>query len=357
MLSDDAVGLETAARALREGRLVAIPTETVYGLGANARDEQALARIFAAKQRPFFDPLIIHVADMAAADEVADFSRPYARQLAEAFWPGPLTLVLPKRDWVPALATSDLPTVAVRCPGLELTRRLIALAGVPVAAPSANLFGHLSPTTAAHVAEGLGNSVDYILDGGSCTLGVESTVLDLSMDPPLILRPGGLSLEELRRIVPTVELFDRATTSPRAPGQLPNHYAPRKPLRLFAAGELAALVGGRVEVVGPAGTDDQVRTVADALVPRVVPPYTAALAFGREVCAGLRASGLFSEVRDLSPGADVLEAAASLFVLLHELEVGGCERIWAERVPEVGIGRAVNDRLFKASDKEADTHA
>lgn len=319
-----------AALALRQGKLVAVPTETVYGLAADARNEQALARIFEAKRRPEFDPLIIHVASPEKADAVADFSLPFARELAERFWPGPLTLVLPRREWVPDLATSGLPTVAVRCPSLELTRRILAEAGIPVAAPSANPFGRLSPTTAAHVARGLGDRIDFIVDGGACPLGVESTVVDLSMSPPLVLRPGGLGLEELREAVPSLELFDRSTTSPRAPGQLPSHYAPSAPLRLFPAGTLLA--------------------EAESAVPAIA-RSAAALCFGRGEAERLIASGLFHSVADLSPSRDPVEAAARLFGLLHELERSGCTEIWAERLPEAGLGRAVNDRLYKASVK------
>lgn len=326
--------IQQAAQALRDGRLVAIPTETVYGLGANARLEQALAGVFAAKDRPAFDPLIIHVASREAAGEVADFGQPWAKAAAAAFWPGPLTLVLPKKAWVPDLATSGLPTVAVRCPGLELTRRLIAEAGVPVAAPSANAFGHLSPTTAAHVAAGLGERIDFIVDGGPCRLGVESTVLDLSMDPPLVLRPGGLSLEDIRSVVPTVQLFDRSTTSPRAPGQLPNHYAPGKPLYLWPAGGLPT---AREELDSIPGS------------PKIRRP--AALCFGEAVSGRLQACGLYSKVYDLSAGGNVVEAAARLFAALHELESSDCDSIIAERLPETGLGRAVNDRLYKASVK------
>jgi len=341
ILSASDADIQLAAQALRDGLLVAIPTETVYGLGANARLETALARVFAAKERPAFDPLIIHVATAAAASEVADMSVPWAQMVAAAFWPGPLTLVLPKRDWVPDLATSGLPTVAVRCPGLELTRRLIAAAGVPVAAPSANAFGHLSPTTAAHVAAGLGERVDYIVDGGACSLGVESTVLDLSMDPPLVLRPGGLSFEAIRELVPTVQLFDRSTTSPRAPGQLPNHYAPAKPLFLFPSGALPVAASG-VPVPGSGWSGLPAGEGCSRL---------AALCFGSAAAERLRSSGLYLTVCDLSPDADVVEAAARLFSALHDLEKLDCSCILAERLPDSGLGRAVNDRLFKASVK------
>jgi L-threonylcarbamoyladenylate synthase len=330
ILSTSKKDITVAARALGDGKLVALPTETVYGLGADARNEHAIARIFEAKNRPEFDPLIIHVASPVDADEVADLSVPFARELADAFWPGPLTMVLHRKEWVPDLITSGLPTVAVRCPAHELARRILREAGIPVAAPSANVFGRLSPTTAQHVISGLGDRIDYVVDGGPCLLGVESTVVDLSMEPPLILRPGGISLEQLRVLVPTIELFDRSTTSPRAPGQLPSHYAPIRPLRLYEAGTLSA------EAEKPGFPDGL---------------SVAALCFGHKEAERLRSAAVFRSVIDLSPDSDVIEAAARLFGALHELELSACEEIWAERLPDRGLGRAVNDRLYKASVK------
>lgn len=324
LLSTSAHDLETAAQAIRDGLLVAIPTETVYGLGADAWNKAALARVFEAKRRPSFDPLILHVSEPGGADEVADTSVRYASELSARFWPGPLTMVLPKRDRVPDLATSGLPTVAVRCPASVVARDIIRRAGVPVAAPSANPFGYLSPTRAAHVAAQLGDRVDYIVDGGRCPVGVESTVLDLSQEPPLILRPGGLPVELIAEVVPGVEVFDRSTTSPRAPGQLPSHYAPRIPLRLVGPGLLAS--------ASPSGR-------------------AAALCFGADCAQALSRGGAWAKVVDLSPGRDPLEAAASLFDLLHELDAGGYGELWAETLPEEGIGRAVNDRLRKAAAK------
>lgn len=332
ILSTSAYDLELAARAIRDGQLVAIPTETVYGLGANAWDTHALARVFEAKNRPSFDPLIVHVAEPGDAAQVADLSVPHAKLLMEHFWPGPLTLVLPKRDRVPDLATSGLPSVAVRCPANLVAREIIRRSCVPVAAPSANPFGYLSPTRAEHVASQLGDRIDFIVDGGRCTVGVESTVLDLCNDPPLILRPGGLPLELIAGVVPGVEIFDRATTSPKAPGQLPNHYAPSRPLYLVpSCGLVAALAR------------------ADRLRDQSV--RTAALCFGRDSAALARACPGFGLVIDLSPGSDAVEAAAVLFERLHELDLAGWDEIWAERLPDQGIGRAVNDRLFKASVK------
>jgi L-threonylcarbamoyladenylate synthase len=324
LLSTSAYDLERAAEAIRNGLLVAIPTETVYGLGADAWNKLALARVFEAKRRPSFDPLIVHVAEPDGAAEVADVSVPYAATLAERFWPGPLTMVLPKRERVPDLATSGLPTVAVRCPANTFARQIIRRAGVPVAAPSANPFGYLSPTRAAHVVAQLGDRVDFIVDGGPCPVGVESTVLDLSSDPPLVLRPGGLPVELIAAVIPGVQVFDRATTSPRAPGQLPSHYAPSRPLYLLDSGGLPG--------VRPAGR-------------------AAALCFGDASARAAKDSGRWARVVDLSPRGDPIEAAAALFDALHELDAAGFDELWAERLPDDGLGRAVNDRLFKASVK------
>jgi len=325
LLRPDAAGIREAGKALREGRLVALPTETVYGLGANALDEGALARVFAAKDRPTFDPLIVHVADPQDAEALADLDSGPARAFAEAFWPGPLTLVLPRRGPVPDLATSGLPTVAIRCPDHPVARAVIREAGVPVAAPSANPFGRLSPTRAEHVIQGLGDRIDYIVDGGPCPVGVESTVVDCSEAPPLVLRPGGLPVESLRGVVPALEVYDRSTASPRAPGQLPSHYAPRAPLRLVPAGALPS---------SPASSG------------------AAALSFGAASRDAASASGRYSVVRCLSEAGDPVEAASRLFSLLHEFDREGVPEIWAELLPEEGLGRAVNDRLRKASKAE-----
>jgi L-threonylcarbamoyladenylate synthase len=324
LLTTSAHDLERAAEAIKAGLLVAIPTETVYGLGADTWNRVALARVFEAKRRPSFDPLIVHVAEPDAAAEVADITVPYARLLSERFWPGPLTMVLPKRERVPDLATSGLPTVAVRCPANAVAREIIRRSGVPVAAPSANPFGYLSPTRAEHVVAQLGDRVDFIVDGGRCPVGVESTVLDLSSDPPLILRPGGLPVELITQVVPGVQVFDRAATSPRAPGQLPSHYAPTRPLYLVAFGSVAG--------IEPRGR-------------------AAAICFGAESARAAHRSGHWSRIVDLSPAENPVEAAAALFDILHELDAAGFDELWAERLPDTGLGLAVNDRLFKASVK------
>ncbi|HOX11823.1 MAG TPA: L-threonylcarbamoyladenylate synthase [Spirochaetia bacterium] len=323
--------LRRAAEILASGGLVAFPTETVYGLGGDAWNTRALARIFEAKRRPAFDPLIVHIAALAALDDVADLGAlvPEARRAAcdlmEEFWPGPLTLILPKRPRVPDLATSGLPTVAVRLPNHPVARALIELSTGAVAAPSANPFGYLSPTRAEHVAAQLGDRVDLIVDGGRCPVGVESTVVDVTGPAPRVLRPGGLSLERLRTVAPGIEVLDRTDPAPKAPGQLANHYAPRRALRLAPAGGLSA--------ARPKGR-------------------AAALVFDAESRRRLEESAArFAEIRVLSEAGDPVEAAANLFDLLHDLDSGDCEELWAERVPEAGLGAAVNDRLYKASKK------
>ncbi len=299
-----------AGEIIRSGGLVAFPTETVYGLGANAFDAEAVAKIFAVKQRPTFDPLIVHVADLAMADEVGSLDAT-ASGLAERFWPGPLTLVVPRRKRVPALVTSGLDTVALRLPSHPVARSLIEAARTPIAAPSANRFGHLSPTTAHHVAAGL--EVDVILDGGPTRHGIESTIVAMA-DPPILLRHGAIPVEDLRAAGFDVVLATTAST-PNAPGQLASHYAPITPL----------------EIGDPWTVTDR----ADA----------AALTFRRPV-TGFKA-GLV-----LDQDGDLVRAAARLFEYLHRLDASGASIIWAEPVPDVGIGRAINDRLRRAAHRE-----
>ncbi|MGE0487043.1 MAG: L-threonylcarbamoyladenylate synthase [Gammaproteobacteria bacterium] len=319
-----------AADALRAGKLVAFATETVYGLGANALDAGAVARIFAAKDRPLFDPLIVHLAAPESIGEVCNEVPPLAARLVEAFWPGPLTLVLPRRDGVPDLVTSGLPDVAVRVPDHTLARELIRLAGVPIAAPSANLFGRVSPTTAAHVMEQLDGRIDVVLDGGPCRVGVESTIVAFDDDGcPRVLRYGGLAIEALRAMCGEVRLpparggsgTDEMRAQP-APGMLEQHYAPRKPLTV-------------VETLARAGVDVLSGTETGAL---------GVLAF-RGLPAGLAAA--VSET--LSPRGSLEEAATNLFAALRRLDAAPVTRIVAERVPDEGLGRAINDRLRRAS--------
>ncbi|MCS7241673.1 MAG: L-threonylcarbamoyladenylate synthase [Candidatus Caldatribacterium sp.] len=307
--------IQEAARLLREGKLVAFPTETVYGLGACALNPKAVARVFEVKERPFFDPLIVHVATLTMVQDICEFSDPRALCLAERFWPGPLTIVLPKKPVVPDIVTAGLPTVAVRMPAHPVALRLIQTAGVPIAAPSANRFGRLSPTLATHVVRQLGDRIELILDGGKCPVGVESTVIEL-VDGPLLLRPGGVPLEEIEKVVGKVKEAS-VLDVPRSPGQLPFHYAPSVPLRIVSQ-----------ETLPPPGF------------------RVGLLAF-----ASVKYPERFVHVEILSPSGDLQEAAANLFACLHRLEEQEIDLIFAEPVPEVGLGRAIMDRLRKAEAK------
>ena len=294
--------LARAASLLRDGELVAFPTETVYGLGGDARSDIATARIFAAKDRPHFNPLIVHVPDLATAQTYAHFS-PAALELAARFWPGPLTLVLPLiANTLSPLATAGLATVAIRIPAHPTARALLRAAGIPLAAPSANPSGKLSPTTAAHVAATLTGRIAAILDGGPCTVGLESTIL--SLDPPTLLRPGGLSTE---LIEPFTGPLAPAGPNITAPGQLASHYAPNAPLRLNAttAHPNETLIG-----FGP-----------------IKGPLT------------------------LSPTGDLTEAAANLFATLRAADTlaGPSGRIAVAPIPDHDLGRAINDRLTRAA--------
>jgi L-threonylcarbamoyladenylate synthase len=301
-----------AAAALLRGELVAFPTETVYGLGAHAFDERAVAQIFEAKGRPTFDPLIVHVADHASAELLVTEWPKAARRLAAHFWPGPLTLVLPKRAEVPDLVTAGEPTVAVRVPAHPLALALLRAAGVPIAAPSANLFGRISPTTAAHVEEQLGGVVKWILDGGPTTVGVESTILAFPEGRPVLLRPGGVPLEAIEALIGPVEAPGPEVRATMAPGQLPQHYAPRTPLYILPRRPPPG--------VGPIGRL--------ALIPPADP-------------------GDVLEV--LSPSGDLTEAAARLFAAMRKLDQSGVAAIVADPVPAIGLGRAIMDRLQRAA--------
>ena len=305
-----------AARALRAGQLVALPTETVYGLGANALDPVAVSRVFAAKNRPSFDPLILH---QATAERILRYARsvpPAARRLAAACWPGPLTLVLPRRPEVPDLVTSGLDTVALRVPDHPLTREVLLAVDFPVAAPSANPFGFVSPTTAAHVADQLADRIDYILDGGPCPVGVESTIVGFAGDAVTVLRKGGTPIERLEEVLgQPVRATTSSSSRPAAPGMLEAHYSPGIQLEL-REGTLRMDVPHR--------------------------PDTAWIGFGAEVP---EATGVYN----LSPTGDLTEAAHRLFAVLRQLAGGPYTRAVAYRVPERGLGRAINDRLVRAA--------
>jgi L-threonylcarbamoyladenylate synthase len=313
-LASDAAALQEAARRIRAGELVAFPTETVYGLGANALDARAVARVFAVKRRPAFDPLIVHVEDLAGLGRVAIDVPAEARALAERFWPGPLTLVLCKRPELPDLVTSGLATVGVRVPDHAAARALIAAAGVPLAAPSANPFGYVSPTTAAHVADQLGDDVALILDGGPCRVGLESTVLTLLDGDARILRPGGVTREELEQALGRPVALAPSTDRPQAPGQLTRHYATRTPLVIQSA---AALL--------PPGA-------RAGLLARTAAPQ-----------------GRFAAIETLAPDGDVRTAAAHLFAALRRLDSAGLDLLVAEPWDEEGLGGAIMDRLRRCA--------
>ncbi len=305
--------LDRAAALLRNGAVVAFPTETVYGLGANAFDPRAVARIFEIKARPSFDPLIVHVDGDTMLARVAARVPAVARRLIERFWPGPLTLVLEKDSRLPEIVTAGLPTVAVRLPAHPVARALIERAGTPLAAPSANPFGYLSPTRAEHVDRALGDRVDLIVDGGPTQHGVESTIL--MIEPRLtLLRHGAITVEEIEAIAGPLARQVPDEARPLAPGRLPSHYAPVTPIR----------------IVDPSAVPVEQRRDA------------ALLAFAQGV-EGYRVA------RILSPSGDVREAAARLFEYLHELDDSGAVRIDAQPVPEEGIGIAIMDRLRRAS--------
>lgn len=307
--SGDAAAITAAADILSRGGLVAFPTETVYGLGADASDDRAVASIFAAKGRPRFNPLIVHVADLAAAEEFVTFF-PLARELARAFWPGALTLVLPRKAdaRLSLLVSAGLDTVAIRVPSHPLAHRLIETSQRPIAAPSANSSGQVSPTTAAHVAQSLGEKVDLVLDGGPTVHGIESTVIGFESGRPVVLRPGAIAREDIERIAGP--LAAASNTGIASPGQLQSHYAPRAQLRLNATNWRA----------------DE-----------------ALLGFG---------SGIPVRDRDalnLSPSGDLKEAAANLFAMLRELDAAGTSRIAVMPIPDHGLGEAINDRLRRAA--------
>jgi L-threonylcarbamoyladenylate synthase len=318
ILLADAAAVARAARCLSEGGLVAFPTETVYGLGADALNAGAIARLYEAKGRPAFNPLIAHVANLAAARQIARFDATTSR-LAEAFWPGPLTLVLPKTHdcAVADLATAGLDTVALRLPMHPVARGILEAFGGPVVAPSANLSGHVSPTSAEHVAADLGGRIDLIIDGGPVNVGVESTIVGC-FDTPMLLRPGGLPREEIERVLGHAlarppEDAAHETNQPLAPGMLASHYAPRTPVRLNA---------------------------------REVAAGEALLAFGADPIPGTDKA---LAVMNLSARGDLNEAATHLFGYLRALDAKGGRAIAVMAVPPHGLGEAINDRLRRAA--------
>lgn len=305
-----------ASELLMQGKLVAIPTETVYGLAANALDTTAVAGIFEAKNRPQFDPLIIHTySAQKAKDYVLDFPDKLM-QLAEVFWPGPLTLLLEKKEIIPDLVTSGLNRVAVRVPNHTLTLELLKSLPFPLAAPSANPFGYVSPTQPEHVNKQLGDKVSYILDGGSCEVGIESTIVGMEDEKVCVYRLGGLAIEEIEKICGKVELKINSSSNPEAPGQLKSHYAPMKQL-----------------IIGDVNKNLSNHKNA------------AVISFGNHSFNNAVAEF------NLSPTQNLKEAAANLFAALREMDESTADVILCDELPENGLGRAINDRLRRAAVK------
>jgi L-threonylcarbamoyladenylate synthase len=323
-----------AAQALRQGKLVAFPTETVYGLGANALDRVAVRAIFAAKGRPSDDPLIVHLASPEDLPVVASQMSREARLLATAFWPGPLTLVLPRNARVPLEVTAGLDSVAVRVPDHAIARALISAAAVPVAAPSANRFGHTSPTLAEHVLADLEGRVDLVLDGGPCRVGVESTVVDVSATPPRVLRPGGVSVEDLERVL-GLELELGTTPGPaRSPGLLARHYSPNAPLELYEG-----------------DADQVVEAMARRIRACVASGERVGVLASREdtVRLGLNPPPEGVQVADLGSEADPAGIARRLYSAMRRLDARGPDVILARTYGVQGVGLAIADRLRRAA--------
>ncbi len=314
----DAEAIHQAAEIIRQGGIVAFPTETVYGLGADAYHPLAVARIFEVKRRPTFDPLIVHIASPAHLRKLVKNIPSSARKLTEKLWPGPLTVVLFKEEHIPDVVTAGLSSIAVRMPDHSMALSLIEASKCPIAAPSANPFGYLSPTTAEHVREQLGDQVDLILDGGPCPVGVESTIISFLDEKPKLLRPGGVSLEEIESIIGRVEtspIKDR----PVAPGMLPRHYAPRTPIVLdWDEKHLDSYKGKKIGFLVFQKPDNFLQS---------------------------------QHVEVLSKKGDFREAAANLFSAIRRLDALDLDLILAEAIPEAGLGRAIMDRLRRATSK------
>jgi L-threonylcarbamoyladenylate synthase len=313
-MAEIGVDIEKASQLLMQNELVAIPTETVYGLAGNALDKTSVTKIFAVKDRPHFDPLIVHVADLERAKEFVTEIPEQAQQLADDFWPGPVTLLLKKKKIIPDLVTAGLDTVGIRCPNHELTQKLLRKLTFPLAAPSANPFGYVSPTKPEHVQEQLGNKINYILDGGPCAVGIESTIIGFENETPVVYRLGGLSIEQIEKAIGKVTLMTHSTSNPKAPGQLKSHYAPMKKVFLGPIEELLLSF----------------------------PAHSAGiLTFQKDF------NSPFQFI--LSPSGNLDEAAQNIFEGLRSFDKMPVDVILAEPVPNVGLGRAINDRLQRAA--------
>lgn len=306
-----------AKQLLDEGKLVAIPTETVYGLAGNATSAEVVAKIFEAKNRPTFDPLIVHIFSHDQLNELAEPVSEIAQKLMSAFWPGPLTVLLKRKEIIPDLVTSGLDTVAIRMPQHELARELLSTLSYPLAAPSANPFGYISPTSAQHVQDQLGDKIDYILDGGECSVGLESTIVSFEEEVPTVLRLGGISVEDIEKVIGKVAVNAHSSSQPQAPGMLKSHYAPSK--NIITIDEFELLAPAEIKGFGYLGFSD------------------------------------FDDRFDLndqymlSQSEDLNEAAKNLFTSLRALDqIAHLHTIVINFVPDLGLGRAINDRLKRA---------
>ena len=311
--------ISKAADLIKSGGIVCFPTETVYGIGADVFNTTGIAKIFEAKNRPFFDPLIVHIADIEDLDKLAVDVSEKALTLASKFWPGPLTIIFEKNKDVPDIVTSGLSTVAVRMPNNDIAINLILESQTPIAAPSANPFGYLSPTTAQHVFDYLGDKVDIIIDGGACNVGIESTIIKISEIEASILRPGGISREEIEKVIGKTTIA-ASPKLPDAPGQLPSHYSPLTPLKIVD------------EITENLFADD-------------------ALFLFYKKPNDIKIESIKGKFEYLSFDGCLYEAAANVFSALHKLDKLNGKIIYAEKVPEYSLGYAINDRLIKASNK------
>lgn len=342
-----AKNLKTAKELLESGNLVAIPTETVYGLAANAFNETAVLNIFKVKNRPTFDPLIVHTNSLEKLSKFVTEIPEKAHILAQKLMPGALTLLLPKKDIIPDLVTSGLSKVAIRIPDHELTLELLANLSFPLAAPSANPFGYISPTTAQHVAAQLGDKIPYILDGGACKIGLESTIVGFENGEAIIYRKGGISVETIEKLIGKVSIQAHSSSNPQAPGMLKSHYAPKTK---FVLGNIVELL------------QNYLQTISQSILQKNAPINSkiGILSFGNTTyqvasshLIGSQENINISSVHEiLSPTQDFSEAAQNLFAAMRRLDNAGVAIIFAELLPEKDLGRAINDRLRRAATEE-----
>jgi L-threonylcarbamoyladenylate synthase len=323
----DDQSLQKAAELIKKGELVAFPTETVYGLGADGLNPIAVAKIFEKKNRPSFNPLILHISDKSALKNYVFYEEPVIDKLIDKFWPGPLTLVLPKNEIVPDIVTSGNETVAIRMPDNKIALKLIELSGCPIAAPSANKFGHLSPTDAEHVEKSLGSDL-FILDGGKCAVGLESTIIGYKNGAFSLLRPGGIPIEEIEKITGALTIKDKEGISPESPGQLPFHYSPEIPLYIINKSSMSdknflnSLKNKKAGLLLFKESNSEIESI--------LPSYSKKI---------------------LSESGNMAEAAANLFKFLHDFEKEEVDLILTEPVEPSGLGLAIMDRLKRAAER------